>query len=422
MCGVFLYARTIQIDRGASVAVGAPAFAAHLVSREGVAEQILGEPPAVAVLERGETIGSLLARLGFDGPTHRDLLVELAGTLDLRRLRPGFALVARRAADGSLVEVVAVEVGKGETILRPNAAAPNASGWEHSWRPYQRVAVPRRVAGRLETTLSEGLAAAGAPSGVTYALAEVLQWDLDFTRDLRKGDNFEVLFEEELLEGRPSGVSRILAVRYENRGRVLEAYRFGEAGYYDDQGRPLRKRFLRSPLKFTRVSSGFSRARLHPVLKVMRPHYGVDYAAPVGTPARVTANGVVSFVGWDRGGGRTVKVRHGKDYETAYLHLSRYADRLTVGQRVTQGETIGYVGATGLATGPHLDYRVRFRGSWIDPLTLGAETAEPLGPEEAMRFAAVRDQLRHILVGPGDPTSDQIAAALGNAPTVAAGT
>ena len=417
MCGVFLYARTLQIDRSApGVAVGAPAFAAHLVSRDGLADEVVGEPPAVAVLERGETIGSLLARLGFDGPTHRELLVELAGALDLRRLRPGFALVARHAADGNVVEVVAVEAGKGETVL-----SADATGWVRSWRPYQRVAVPRRAAGLLETTLSEGLAAAGAPSGVTYALAEVLQWDLDFTRDLRKGDRFEVLFEEELLEGRPSGVSRILAVRYENRGRVLEAYRFGEAGYYDDQGRPLRKRFLRSPLKFTRVSSGFSRARLHPVLKVMRPHYGVDYAAPVGTPARVTANGVVSFVGWDRGGGRTVKVRHGKDYETAYLHLSRYADRLKVGQRVTQGETIGYVGATGLATGPHLDYRVRFRGNWIDPLTLGAETAEPLGPEEAMRFASVRDQLRQVLVGPDEPTRDQIAAALGGAPTVAAG-
>lgn len=397
--------------------MSAPAFAAHLVSREGVADEVLADPPAVAVLERGETIGSLLARLGFDGATHRELLVELADALDLRRLRPGFALVARHDASGAVVEVVAVEAGKGETILRATA-----TGWEQAWRPYQRIAVPRRAAGQLESTLSEGLATAGAPVGVTYALAEVLQWDLDFTRDLRRGDRFEVLYEEELLEGRPSGVSRILAVRYENRGRVLEAYRFGESGYYDEMGRPLRKRFLRSPLKFTRVSSGFSRARLHPVLKVMRPHYGVDYAAPTGTPARVTASGVVSFVGWDRGGGRTVKVRHGKDYETAYLHLSRYADRLKVGQRVTQGETIGYVGATGLATGPHLDYRVRFRGNWIDPLTLGAEAAEPLGPDEATRFAQVRDQLRTILVGTAEPTRELVAAALVNAPAVASGT
>jgi len=230
-------------------------------------------------------------------------------------------------------------------------------------------------------------------------MSNVLQWDLDFNRDLRTGDRFEVLYEDVTLDGRPAAPGDVLAMAYENRGRRYEAYRYGDGGYYDADGKPLRKMFLRSPLQFSRVTSRFSRRRFHPVLKVHRPHYGVDYGAPTGTPVRVTANGTIESTGWTKGGGNTVKVRHPNGYLTAYLHLSRYAKGLYKGKSVRQEEVIGYVGSTGLATGPHLDYRVRRNGRWIDPLSLPNEPADPIPEAELALFLARRDALRVRLAG-----------------------
>lgn len=412
VCGVLLFAKTSQVNRDSAplVAFAAPAFAEALVSRQDAAETLGDlEVPEVVVLERGETIGALLARLGLEGTKQREIIMALAEKVELRKLREGVSLVARRGPEPEQLELVVVEPGRGETRLHPDE---NGS-WFADWRPSERSAAPRRLVATLEGSLAASVAANGGIPTLTYALAEVLQWDLDFTRDLRQGDRLEVLYEEELIDGRANGAVRVLAVRYHNRGRWIEAYRFGDNGYYDAEARPLRKRFLRSPLKFSRISSRFSNARLHPVLKVVRPHHGVDYAAPTGTPVRVTANGVVSFVGWDRGGGRTVKVRHGNDYETAYLHLSRYAQGLRTGQRVLQGEQIGYVGSTGLSTGAHLDYRVKFRGRWIDPLTLGAEAAEPLAASELPMFASALEQYRAVLSGQHELRAEVLARLAG---------
>jgi murein DD-endopeptidase MepM/ murein hydrolase activator NlpD len=173
---------------------------------------------------------------------------------------------------------------------------------------------------------------------------------------------------------------------------VVSAYRLA-VGYYDAEGRPLKKMFLRAPLRFTRVTSGFSHRRFHPVLHTYRPHYGVDYGAPVGTPVMVTANGTVSFAGWDRGGGKTVKVRHPGGYTTCYLHLSRFADGIRPGKAVHQGDVIGNVGKTGLATGAHLDYRVNLNGRWINPLSLDAMPARPLAGAELASFHQSRVRL-----------------------------
>jgi murein DD-endopeptidase MepM/ murein hydrolase activator NlpD len=198
----------------------------------------------------------------------------------------------------------------------------------------------------------------------------------------------------------------------------MEAYRFGDdGGYYDSEGRPLRKLFLRSPLRFSRITSRFTGRRFHPVLKTYRPHYGVDYGAPTGTPVRVTANGVVRSAGWDRGGGNTVKVRHPNGYLTAYLHLSKFAGGIRAGRRVSQGEVIGYVGSTGLATGSHLDYRIQRDGRWINPLTLDNEPAAPISEEQLPEFLAWRDELRSALEEgrspfvPDDPAGDLLAKA-----------
>ena len=184
---------------------------------------------------------------------------------------------------------------------------------------------------------------------------------------------------------------------YDNQGRRHEAYRWDESGtYYDGEGRPLRKMFLRSPLRYSRITSLFSQHRFHPVLKAYRPHYGVDYGAPVGTPVEVTANGEVLFAGWDRGGGNVVKVRHAGGYVTAYLHLSRFAAGIRPGARVRQGEVIAYTGATGLASGPHLDYRVKHDDEWIDPLTLKSVRDEPI---PTYKLAAFRSWRNGLLAG-----------------------
>ena len=253
-------------------------------------------------------------------------------------------------------------------------------------------------------------------------MADVLQWDLDFNRDLQPGDRFEVLYEEVYLDGEPYGLGDVLALTYQAGRRRLEAYRYGEDAYYDADGQPLRKMFLRSPLPYSRVTSRFSHRRFHPVLKVYRPHWGVDFGAPAGTPVRVTAGGVVVSAGWDRGGGKTVKVRHPSNYVTAYLHLSRFAKGIRGGARVAQGEVVGYVGSTGLATAAHLDYRVQRNGRWIDPLTLAGVAAPAIPKAESARFAARRDELRLGLRTGGAPPRDEAAVlAAGSQPADGAG-
>jgi len=353
-------------------------------------------PDRTAELRSGETLSSVLLRLGLGAEEAHAASLAAARHVDLRQLRAGTPWRAYLAADGSLESFAMVLAGRGEL-----AVERAAHGWIPRWSAFARDSRTRAVQGRLEGALEASVARAGATPELAYLLAEVLQWDLDFTRDLRRGDEFRVLFEELLVEGYEPRPERVLAVSYgQPGGRKIEAYLFGEgevAGYYDGEGRPLQKLFLRSPLPYSRVTSGFTHRRFHPVLGGYRPHYGVDYGAPVGTPVRVTAAGTVVSAGWSGGGGKTVKVRHANGYLSAYLHLSRFASGIRAGGRVRQGDVIGYVGATGLATGPHLDYRVQLDGRWINPLTIASVPAVPIPTQRRAEFAALRDSMRASL-------------------------
>ncbi len=346
--------------------------------------------PEPLVLRRGQTLGSLLGELGLSPPEVHAAAAALAEHLDVRKLRPGELGLAWFDADG-LARLRLRRGDEGWVELSRRGAA-----WTTSWHAFRREVRMRRIEGRLEDSLEAAVRRAGGMPTAAYAMAEVLQWDLDFNRDLRVGDRFQVLYEEVYLDGEPAGLGEVRALVYETRGRPIEAYRFAD-GYYDAAGRPTQKMFLRSPLRFTRVTSRFSARRFHPVLKVHRPHYGVDYGAPVGTPVRVTASGTVIFVGRNGGAGKMVKVRHPNGYVTAYLHLSGYAVRR--GNRVSQGDIVGYVGSTGLATGPHLDYRVQKDGRWVDPLRLTSEPAPPLSRRELARFLEQREALAAELAG-----------------------
>ena len=345
-------------------------------------------PTRTAELRRGETLGQLFAALGLT-PAEAHAAAEAARRfVDPRQLRPGTVWRSFEAADGRLARFELALEGRGDLQL-----ARDGAGWQASFREYRREVRRRTVAGVLEGALEESVERAGGDGTLAYAMAEVLQWDLDFTRDLQPGDRFRILFDEIWLEGAFHEIGDVVALEYaHDGGRSFEAYRFGEGdAYYDGDGRPLQKLFLRSPLPYSRVTSRFTNRRYHPILKVFRPHYGVDYGAPVGTPVRATASGTVAFAGWDGGGGKTVKIRHPNSFLTCYLHLSRFASGVRSGTRVRQGDVVGYVGTTGLSTAPHLDYRVQQNGRWIDPLSLASEPAEPLtaGRLEAFRTAQI---------------------------------
>jgi murein DD-endopeptidase MepM/ murein hydrolase activator NlpD len=354
--------------------------------------EVAAEPtiPYERTLGRGESLGGLLAELGLPPQDRHQISTALASHVELRRLRPGLR-VSAMLGDANRPAALRLEVpGKGRLEL---AAAQG--DWQSDWQAAVESIELRRAQVEIRTSVAEALADAGAPMEVAYRAADVLRWDVDFTRDLRAGDRLQVLYELQLLDGVPAGIGDVLAVALENRGRLVEAYRYGLDGYYDGAGTPLRKMFLRSPIAFSsRITSGFSRRRFHPILREFRPHWGVDFGAPTGTPIHVTADGVVLSVGWDGGGGRTVKVRHPAGYVTCYLHMSRFAKGLGRGDRVRQGEVVGYVGQTGLATAPHLDYRVQHLGRWVNPLSLNSVPAPPLSQREMVAFGGWREQLR----------------------------
>ena len=368
-----------------------------------------GSFPVLVTLESGETVDELLGDLGLNGQERFEVVGALAEHVELRRVRPGLEVIGYLSA-GETQQLEVLVQRKGRVFLEPSD-----DGWTSRWVPFHETLEERAMEGIIAGSLVGALDEAGAPVDVAYRMADVLRWDVDFNRDLRTGDRFNVVYEDIYLDGVRDRTGSVVGLVFWNRGRRLEAYRF-EDGYYDAEGRPLQKMFLRSPLPFSRVTSRFSNRRFHPVLKTYRPHYGVDYGAPTGTPVRATANGVVSFAAWDKGGGRVVKVRHPNDYLTAYLHLSKFGAGIKSGVRVQQGQVIGYVGSSGLATGPHLDYRVQRRGRWIDPLSIKAVPADPIPTDALPQFLVWRDQLRDRLDrgglwdGGSESLADQLAA------------
>ena len=378
--------------------------------------------PLEGVFRRGETLSGVLQQLGLDAGDAQRAVTALSDYLDVRRLRAGDSYAALYDVGSHRLASLEVPVpGVGRAVaVRPAGAA---DGWEGAFHPYERTVVPALASGVVEDSLISAVVAAGASPQLAYRMADVLQWDVDFSRDLRRGDRFEVAYDKVELDGRPAGLGDVWALTFDNGGRRLEAYRY-QGDYYDGEGRPLKKMFLRSPLRYAFVTSSFNPHRLHPVLKTYRPHWGVDFRAKVGTPVRVTANGVVTEAGWSNGGGKMVKVRHPNGYTTGYLHLSRFAPGIRPGARVRQGDVIAYSGNTGLSTAPHLDYRVQRNGRWINPLQLNSVPAEPIASEQRADFFAFRDVCRDSLasgaplpVQPADGAADpglQVAAAGGS--------
>jgi murein DD-endopeptidase MepM/ murein hydrolase activator NlpD len=248
----------------------------------------------------------------------------------------------------------------------------------------------QEASGQIESSLFEAGLKAGLSDKLIMKMAHIFGWDIDFALDLRQGDSFKVIFEESYLDGEKFDDGDILVAEFTNCGNTFRAIRFtddqGNSHFYTPNGDSMRKTFNRTPVHFSRISSGFNPNRKHPVLKTSRPHRGVDYAAATGTPILATGDGKVDFVGTKGGYGRTVILSHGGKYTTLYAHMSRYKSGLKHGQRVKQGETIGYIGSSGLATGPHLHYEFRVNGVHHNPLTVALPKAEPLNAKYMASF------------------------------------
>jgi murein DD-endopeptidase MepM/ murein hydrolase activator NlpD len=265
----------------------------------------------------------------------------------------------------------------------------------------------RTVGGRIYSSLFEAVEQAGAHDQTAVALADIFGWDIDFVLEVRPGDSFVVTYQEIWRDGHYLKDGPVLAASFVNQGREYRAVRYtdpsGTTSYYSPDGRSMRRAFLRAPLEFTRVSSGFSTARMHPILNRIRAHKGVDYAAPIGTPVRAAGDGVIRFAGVMGGYGNMVEIQHSRSITTVYGHLSRFAHGIHPGTHVTQGTVIAFVGMTGLATGPHLHYEYRVDGVFKNPQTIALPSAAPIDPRYSADFRAHADALLAALdpaVGP----------------------
>jgi murein DD-endopeptidase MepM/ murein hydrolase activator NlpD len=332
------------------------------------------------------------------------LIERIGAHFDLRRFRAGQRYRLDRYFDGRIREFE-YEIDGDRRVVAHRVDAPERFAAVLGGIPKTRsvISLERRITNESPSLIE----ALDADDGLALALslADVFSGEVDFNNDLQPGDVFRVVVERSVRDdGKFGGYGPVLAAELANEGRALRAVRFalpdGKPDYYDDQGRSLKRFFLKTPLKFDpRITSGFSRARLHPVLNYARAHNGVDYAAPPGAPVAAVAGGVVTFAGWTPGGGRTVKIRHASGYESEYLHLSSIAAGVRTGARVAQGELVGRVGATGLVTGPHLHYGLKRNGAYVNPVRehRNMPPGEPVPAIHLAAFGAERDRLLGLL-------------------------
>ena len=359
----------------------------------------LPEHSLILTVERNDTLDAILTAGGLSRGESANLTREFGKSIDLRRIKPGH-LVRFHYDQHGVVDGVQMKVtGWGQLNATRSGQAFEVAAQQAVLRQ-----VETSIAASVNRSLYEAIRETGEGPALVQQLVDVFQWDVDFFQ-LRKGDSFSFVVTKHYAGSDVVGYGPITAARFTHRGTTYEAFRHehadGTAGYYGRAGAPLRKQFLKAPLKFTRVTSGFTKKRFHPVLNVFRPHHGIDYGAPTGTPVMTTADGVVVEARFKTGEGNFIRIRHNASYETYYLHLSRFAKGLKKGTKVAQGDVIGYVGATGLATGPHLDYRVTERGKWLNPLHLKSITPDPLRGGQLAHFKANVARLAARLETPG---------------------
>jgi murein DD-endopeptidase MepM/ murein hydrolase activator NlpD len=348
-------------------------------------------------IQRGDTVSALLIKMNIrDAEAGAFLRSNREANALFRQLVPGKTLTAKLTADGELQSLIFPLNGGKDTAL---LIQRSPRGFDASVQDLQYESHVSLQTAVVKYSLFGAADEAGIPDSVAIQLTDIFGSDIDFHRDLRKGDRFSVIYETVTHLGKPVRTERILAAEFINDGRAYRAFWYqpkdGTGGYYTAEGQSLKKAFLRSPLEFSRISSGFSNARYHPVLREMRAHRGIDYAAPTGTRVKAAGDGVVDFVGIQGGYGKLVVLRHAGDKTTAYGHLSGFAAGTKKGARVAQGDIIGFVGSTGMSTGPHLHYEFRVAGVHRNPLTVALPTATPLPQSQ---LSAFRDHAGDLMI------------------------
>ena len=338
-------------------------------------------------IQRTDTIGSLANRLGIADPKALEFLRHAPEAADIsRQLRPGKVVTARIDGRGRLATLFFPLNGK-DSLAVVESSDDGFAVHEKALELEKHQSIK---SGEIKSSLFGATDSAGIPDAIALQLAEIFGSDIDFYRDLREGDHFSVVYETFDYQGQPVRSGRILSAEFVNNQKSYEAFWFedgeGNGGYFTADGKSLRKPFLRSPLEFSRVTSGFSMARLHPILQTVRAHRGIDYGAPSGTPVRSVANGKIDFAGQKSGYGNLLVVKHSGPYSTAYGHLKGFAAGIRKGSRVSQGDVIGYVGQTGMATGPHLHYEFRVNDTQVNPLAVAPAATFSLAKSQTRQF------------------------------------
>jgi murein DD-endopeptidase MepM/ murein hydrolase activator NlpD len=346
-------------------------------------------------VQRSDTVSSLMSRLGIADREAFEFVRQNGGAQAVsRQLRPGKIVTAKTGENGELHSLYFPLNGKDSVLVIER----RGNGFVASEQELKLETQTVIKSGEIRNSLFGATDAAGIPDAIAMQLAEIFGGDIDFHRDLRKGDRFSLVYEVLNHRGQAIRSGRVLSAEFSNNQKIFNAHWFqteeGKGGYYTADGKSVRKAFLRSPLEFSRVTSGFTNSRFHPVLQTWRAHKGVDYGAPTGTRVRAVADGIVDVAGRQGGYGNVVILKHQGTYSTAYGHLNGFGAGIRKGARVSQGDTIGYVGQTGLASGPHLHYEFRVNSQQVNPLAVTLPTAIPLETSQVARYKAAIAPLR----------------------------
>lgn len=348
-------------------------------------------------IEKGQSISDILREYEFTPQEVYKLEQEVEPVYNMAKIKAGNELRLYYEQNGPL-KCIEYDIDKVKYLK----IQKNYDCYEAEIVNFPVKTKLKLIWGVINSNLIQAVKEAGEKDFLAIALADIFAWDIDFYADIRKNDSFKLIFEKKYLNGEFMGYGKILTAQFTNQGKSFQAFRFTypdthEWDYFDSKGKSLRKEFLKSPINGARITSRFSYSRLHPVWKVYRPHYGVDYGAPPGTPVRATADGTVTFVGRNGGAGRMIRIRHKNSYESMYLHLRSYARGIRKGARVFSGQTIGYVGSSGISTGPHLDYRIKYHDKYINPLAHKFKPVAPLREEFRNEFAFLVDSYQLAL-------------------------
>jgi murein DD-endopeptidase MepM/ murein hydrolase activator NlpD len=387
---------TLILGRPASSQRSVPELAAIVVSAK-EAERVVGSD----TLRRGEVLAQVLARQSMTQSDIAGAVDALRGYVNPRVLRAGVSVRVQRTVWDSVIDVtVRIDADNEVRVYQ------NELGWSAELMRLEVVIDTLMLAGSIRSSLYNSVLALDAGSlsqqerieQIMWGIYRPFQWSIDFGIDLRRGDSYRAVYERHVRSDGSVRPGRVLAAEFTNRGQTYRAYWFDERGeYFDDEGKSMKKVFLKAPVDFRRISSNFSRRRYHPKLGIYRAHLGTDYAADTGTRAYSTADGTVTRAGWWGGYGRIVEIRHVNGYRTRYAHLSFIAKGIQRGVRVRQGQLIGNVGSTGLATGPHLHYEMLQNGRQINARSVNLPSGEPISQSDMARFRRIRDRLSGLL-------------------------